>query len=151
MSATIRKTAENLRGAILRARDGNADIVWLARFPKKCCNFAANLLLLDLSESGVGKLRRMMGTVQDKRGDDLESHVWVQAGDVVVDITADQFGQPEVIVELNSSWHETLHDIKPFLAKQDIAAGISESEITRLRSLYEQVLGELAPFRSGPD
>lgn len=147
MSAKIRATAENLRGAIRRAKEGNADIPWLKRFPKKCCNFAANLLLLDLSESGIAGLRRMMGTVQDERGDDLETHVWVQAGDIIVDITADEYGQPEVIVEQQSSWHEALHDIKPFLPKLDVAEGISDPEMARLRALYEQTLSALAAFR----
>lgn len=147
MSAIIRTTAEKLRDAIQRAKDENAGIPWLSRFPTKCCNFAANLLLLDLSEAGISGLRRVMGTVQDERGDDLENHVWVQVGDTIVDITADQFGQPGVIVEQQSSWHESLHDIKPFLPKQDVEQGISDDAIARLRGLYEQDLSELSRFR----
>ncbi len=133
------------------ARVGKADIPWLARFPVKCCNFAANLLVLELSEIGVGRLRRMMGTVRDGKGNDLETHVWVQADDFVADITADQFGQARVVVEQQSRWHDGLHDKKPFLPRQDVVEGISDTEIGRLRGLYEQVLGELAPFRPDSD
>ncbi len=147
MFAQILSTAENLRATVERAQDGNADIAWLARFPRKCCNFTANILLLDLSELGVGRIRRMMGTVRDHIGNDLETHVWVQTGDFVADITADQFGQAKVIVEQQSSWHDSLHDIRPFIPRQDVVEGISDTEIGRLRALYEQVLGELAPFR----
>lgn len=147
MSGPILNTATNLRATIEQAAEGGANIPWLARFPTKCCNFAANLLLLDLSASGVGALRRMIGTVQDERGDDLDTHVWVLAGDLVVDITADIHGQTKVIVEQQSAWHNSLHDTKPFLPKQDLEEGIADSDLARLRNLYEQVLGELAPFR----
>jgi len=147
MLTRISETAQNLRTIIESAKSGDADIPWLPRFPEKCCNFAANLLLLELSDAGVDGLRRMIGTVQDDRGDDLATHVWVQAGDVVVDITADQFGQPKVIVEERPAWHASLADVKPFLPKRDLAEGVSDAEITRLRELYEDALGKLASFR----
>lgn len=150
MSDRIREIAENLRATVERAKSANTDIVWLVRFPKKCCNFVANLLLLDLLESDASRLRRMMGIVRDASGDDVDSHVWVTADDVVVDITADHFGQPKVIVEQQSNWHDSLHEIKPFLPKQDLTEGISDMDITRLRVLYEPVLGKLGPFRSEP-
>jgi len=147
MSTLILETAQNLRATIERAQSGNAGIRWLPRFPRNCCNFAANLLLLEFSESGGERFRRMLGTVLDDRGDDLATHVWVQADDLVVDIAADQFEQPKVIVEHLSSWHDSLHDVKPFLPKSDLVDGVSESEIARLRELYDDVLRELAPFR----
>lgn len=147
MATLIRETAQNLRTTIERAKTGNADIPWLPRFPEKCCNFAANLLLLELAKAGGERLRRMIGTVCDDRGDDLATHVWVQAGDVVADITADQFEQPKVVVEHHSAWHHSLHDVKPFLPKRDLVEGVSEAEIARLRELYEDTLRELAPFR----
>jgi hypothetical protein len=37
--------------------------------------------------------------------------------------------------------------VKPFLPKRDLAEGVSEAEIARLREVYEEVLRELAPFR----
>jgi hypothetical protein len=89
----------------------------------------------------------MLGTVVDDRGDDLATHVWVQAGNLVVDIAADPFEQPKVIVEHLSSWHNSLHNVKPFLPKRDLVEGVSEAEIARLREVYEEVLRELAPFR----
>jgi len=147
MSILILEIARNLRATIERAKSGNAGITWLPRFPENCCNFAANLVLLELSEAGGERLRRMLGTVVDDRGDDLATHVWVQAGDLVVDIAADQFEQPKVIVEHLSSWHNSLHNVKPFLPKRDLAEGVSEAEIARLREVYEEVLRELAPFR----
>ncbi len=147
MLTRISESAHHLRTVIENAKSGNADIPWLPRFPEKCCNFAANLLLLELSDAGIDGLRRMIGTVQDERGDDLATHVWVQSGDIVADITADQFGQPKVIVEAQSAWHASLSDVKPFLPKRDLAEGVSDAEITRLRELYQDALGKLASYR----
>jgi len=147
MSTFISDTAHDLRATIERAQSGKADITWLPRFPEKCCNFAANLLLLELAQAGADRLRRMLGTVQDNRGDDLATHVWVQADDFVIDITADQFGQRKVIVEQQSSWHDALHDVKPFLPKRDLPEGVSEDEIARLSEVYKDALSALAPFR----
>lgn len=149
MTSTISKAAEDLRVAIEKAQAAESDIAWLPRFPAKCCNFAANLLLLDLHEMGVGGLRRMMGTVLDEKGDDLAAHVWVLAGGTLIDITADQFGQPKIIVQEQSDWHDSLDDVKPFLPRQDVEEGIASDNLTRLRALYEQTLTALAPFRSG--
>lgn len=147
MSTLIHKTAKDLRATIENAKSENASVAWLPRFPAKCCNFGANLLLLELAEAGIENLRRMIGTVQDDRGDDVANHVWVQAGDIAIDITADQHGQPEVIVETQSAWHLSLADVKPFLPKVDLQEGVPEAEITRLRELYRDVIRELAPFR----
>lgn len=147
MSAEIRELAENLRAALDRAKAADADIPWLARFPTRCCNFASNLLLLELSQAGIGRLRRVMGTVQDEKGDDLGTHVWVQSGDTIIDITADQFGQPNVIVEHQPDWHASLEDVKPFLPKQDLEEGVPADVMARLESLYEQALNTLASFR----
>ncbi len=147
MSLTAHDTARILRATLDNARSGNTTIAWLPRFPQRCCNFAANLLLLELADAGFTRLRRMMGTVQDPRGDDLAAHVWVQAGDLTVDITADQYGQPDVIVEPNSNWHLLLADVRPFVPRSDLPDGVPEVEIARLREIYEDVLRELAPFR----
>lgn len=144
----IRLVAQELRFTIERAQQAQASIPWLKRFPAKCCNFASNLLLLKLSAAGAGSLRRMIGTVCDERGDDLSTHVWVLAGELTVDITADHYGQPAVIVESGSDWHQSLKDIKPFIAAQDLAEGIEASRLVQIRELYKDVMAELAPFES---
>lgn len=146
MAALIRETVENLRATIERARDAQAEIPWLNRFPKNCCNFAANLLLIELSDAGVGPLRRMMGGVAEEGSDDTVPQVWVQADGFDTDITADYHGQQSVIVEEGSVWHASLEDVKPFVPRLDIPEGISEEEITRLRDLYQDVLQKLAAF-----
>ena len=144
MSTSISDCAQKLRQTIERAKEADADIRWLSRFPTNCCNFCSNLLLLDLSDAGVGRLQRVIGTVDE---DDDARHVWVRADDYTVDICADQYGQSSVIATQQSSWHESLEDVKPFVPQTDLPEGISTAEIDRLRELYEQDLSELARFR----
>ena len=147
MTDVIRDPARDLRATVERARDAGADIAWLSRFPKDCCNFGSNLLLLALSDAGVKRLRRVMGTVPENGLESDTRHVWVQADDYTVDICANQFGQAAVIAEQDSDWHDAMLDVKPFLAHCDLPEGISDAEITRLREIYEDVLAELARFR----
>lgn len=147
MTSLIRDTAETLRASIETARESGADIPWLARFPRKCCNFAANLLLLELSDAGVGKLHRVIGGVGEEGDDDTIPHVWVRAGDIDVDVCADQHGHQSVVAECNSQWHSSLEDVKPFLPQHDNPDGIADVEVARLRSLYQDVLKKLAEYR----
>lgn len=148
MSALIRETVENLRATIERAQAAEAQIPWLKRFPKNCCNFAANLLLMDLQDAGVGTLRRLMGGVPEDGGDDTVPHVWVLADGFDTDVTADYHGQPGVIVEQESAWHSSLEDVKAFVPRLDLPEGIAEEEIARLRDLYQDVIQKLAEFRT---
>lgn len=84
-----------------------------------------------------------MGTVLDDKGDDIANHVWVQTGNCVIDITADHYDQLPVIVTSQSDWHASLSDIKPFIPAIDLDDGIAESEVQRLRDLYQDNLSIL--------
>lgn len=146
MSEIIFTTAQQLRLAIDRAKAAGADIPWLTRFPENCCNFASNLLLLDLADAGVGRLRRVIATICDAMGNDVGSHVWVRAEtDWIVDITADHYGQPNVIVDHTSDWHSSLKDEKPFIPRQDLPEGVAPTHLERISNLYADVRQALAP------
>lgn len=45
------------------------------------------------------------GSRHDDHGS--STHAWVEANDIIIDITADQFGQPAVIVTRERTWHDT--------------------------------------------
>jgi hypothetical protein len=70
-------------------------------FPRGTCGEATLLLAKYLEEQGCGRFNYVLGQRDNK------SHAWLQRGDLIVDITADQFAdQPaSVIVTAESPWH----------------------------------------------
>ena len=99
----LHEAASSVRHAIettdLSGRGGN-----LADFPQRCCHHATKLLAAHLWQSGWTGLKVATGR---RNGDAHSEHVWLQAGDVIVDITADQFdeGLGPVVVARCSEWH----------------------------------------------
>lgn len=77
----------------------------LTGFPRACCHHACELLRRFLLDRGVGEFQVICGNHPHEQG---EKHQWLRKGDVVVDITADQFGRAKVIVTRNSPWHDSL-------------------------------------------
>ncbi len=73
----------------------------LRSFPRGSCGDASLLLSEFLLECGHGEFDYMLGE-REKR-----SHAWLQQGNLIVDMTADQFqDQPrQVIVTPESKWH----------------------------------------------
>lgn len=79
----------------------------LRTFPHKCCDHASSMLLFVFHEQGIHGFDMMRGTLPDW-GE--EGHNWIQRGEIIVDITADQFSGlklPPVIVG-RFEWHSTL-------------------------------------------
>lgn len=75
--------------------------VTFEHFPRGACGDATLLLAKFLEESGLGQFNYVLG---DRNG---SSHAWLENGDVVVDITADQFpDMPHpVVAAYKSKWH----------------------------------------------
>ena len=78
----------------------------LKHFPSECCHHAAELLRHYLLENGHDGFEVISGNQPDK---EYCHHQWLQKGDLVVDITADQFRLPKVIVTHCSPWHDSLN------------------------------------------
>jgi hypothetical protein len=77
----------------------------LSAFPDYCCHHAVMLLAFHLFECGWVDLHAALGT----RNDDIRNqHLWLRSGEILVDITADQFGEGQlpVIATRCSPWHE---------------------------------------------
>ncbi len=72
---------------------------WLKSFPHNACGHTCHLLGRYFVEV-LGVNARYVGAEQGER-----THAWLAVGDIIVDITADQFGQPPVIVSRESAWH----------------------------------------------
>jgi ribosomal protein S27AE len=88
----------------------------LQSFPNGACGDASILLAHHLALHGFGPYRYVCG----RHGD--ASHVWLTAGDVIIDITADQFADFDepVFVAVLSSWHEALAGVDQHEAKIDV-------------------------------
>lgn len=70
-------------------------------FPKGCCGVVAELLGRYLIESGYQNVLYVCGSM-----DEMGTHAWVEVDSIIVDITADQFGQSSLIVTNHSEWHQ---------------------------------------------
>jgi hypothetical protein len=76
----------------------------LAGFPSQCCDHAGSLLMILFRECGIEGFEMLRGQHPNCGRD--QWHVWIQRGNVVVDITADQFGgQHQSVIVGESLWH----------------------------------------------
>lgn len=76
-------------------------------FPRGSCADTVPLLGTYLIEQGLGEFQYMVGNYGSNAEDNWSSHAWLQSGEIVVDITADQFPDVTnpVIVQESSEWH----------------------------------------------
>lgn len=105
----LRKQITAFRGAIQDAQAANDDgLMYMMRFPSNCCDHASKFLFLWLFDLG----HRNFTWVTAKVGD--ASHVWLELGGIIIDITADQFPgvTTKVVVDRSSKWHSGLEDVK---------------------------------------
>lgn len=80
--------------------------VTLQEFPHGACGDATLLLGYYLKTLGFGTFDYVLGMGEDEDGGQY-SHAWLRQGDIIVDITADQFrAKAPVIVTDASPWHE---------------------------------------------
>lgn len=94
--------ATTFRTAIVKC-DPKSLIITLHNFPRGACGDASLLLAKYLRENGCGEFQYVVG------GRCGHSHAWLLKGDIIVDLTADQFkDQPEaVLVTRDHGWHNT--------------------------------------------
>ena len=102
----IREIATHFRQAIERC-----DLPRLGptfeEFPAGSCGDATPLLGTYLCEQGFGQFGYMLGERPIPNDWQTQSHAWLQQGELIVDITADQFPEVSepVIVTAESAWH----------------------------------------------
>lgn len=79
----------------------------LQEFPHGACGDATLLLGYYLKTLGLGTFDYVLGMGEGEDGDQY-SHAWLRQGDIIVDITADQFpAKAPVIVTDASPWHDS--------------------------------------------
>lgn len=116
------------RAAILGA-NRNKLLPSLRDFPSGACGDASLLLARFLEESGLGTALYVWGHREKY------SHGWLESGNLIVDITSDQFlADPEAILVLDEppqttggvlvttdrSWHSQFEDMQRHAARIDI-------------------------------
>lgn len=101
----MRQVVEAVRDRLAQA-DLSAAHLCFSSFPRGACGAACDLLATVLGRRfGVFPywVSRELG-----EGEDWSLHAWLEVGDMTIDITADQFGAPAVIVSKQSDWHQSL-------------------------------------------
>jgi hypothetical protein len=102
---------DDIRAAVSRFRaaleQGGLAHVTFERFPHGSCGDACELLGEYLRECGLGDWTYCSGWSRAASGELQSSHAWLERDGLIIDVTADQFGngQPAVVVSRDRSWH----------------------------------------------
>jgi hypothetical protein len=104
---TLIDIATRFRVAIQSDTSGLGPIGMSAVFPKGWCTDASYLLGAYLADSGVVGFKLVSGSRGSHEDRTWHTHSWLQRGNCVVDITADQFpdAPPNAFVADPSAWH----------------------------------------------
>ena len=78
-------------------------------FPKSACGDTCLLLGTYLADKGYDTFRTDCGDRGRQEDRNFSSHAWLSDDSLIVDITADQFGDGPgpVVVAVQSAWHST--------------------------------------------
>jgi len=128
----LRELASSFRGAIERARIDRAPGA-LPYFPDGACRLTSRLLAQYLARrpdcSAFGHATLVSGVLPGSESG--ARHYWLELGGVVVDLTADPFGQPRVVVGSRTSFHQSLTECTSQDAGDALTA-LSPDETARL-------------------
>lgn len=136
--ARIRELATQFREAIQKC-DREELPLSLADYPIGSCADASMLLGTYFKDNGIGGFMLIKG--KRGAGDSLETHYWLEKGNMLIDITADQFqdmNKKIVITEVSSIWHGTF---ERFVLQEADHRMISASDVRKhLAAVYDYVL-----------
>ena len=151
----IERTARQFRDAILASRH-KLTLPTLKDFPFGSCGDSHLLLARHFIQLGLPEFQRVSAWRLEW------SHGWLEYGDLIVDICADQFGQDAVIVSDASEWHgrwanddnqrqpaDIGYDGPTELALQEDFSLIVDEISDCLRRQKEVLDSQLGPIRDG--
>ncbi|NEK40683.1 hypothetical protein GR250_04470 [Rhizobium leguminosarum] len=106
-------------------------------FPAGACGDASILLAHHLTQHGFGPFRYMCG----RRGD--ATHAWLSHGELIIDITADQFDDfaEPVFVSSASTWHDALNGSEMYEAAITVWG---DEWAAKFRAAYGDLMGQVA-------
>ncbi len=128
----LEEAASDFRELIIRTPKNSLPTA-LQDFPHGACGDVTLLLGHYLTERGHGEFRYYLGW-RDGR-----SHAWLQAGALIIDITADQFDDFDdpVFVSDHSPWHEGFAGTDQHAANLNV---FGEPTTSTLQSIYGAIL-----------
>lgn len=136
--ALIRELATNFRRA-LEGIDRQTLPIQFRDFPRGSCGDTSLLLGTYLQERGLGEFTYIVGW----RGEwpQRVSHGWIERGGLIVDVTADQFGDGQaVIVTSHSDFHLSFESAPSHVANFRHSSYLAATE---LAGLYHQIEARL--------
>jgi hypothetical protein len=115
--------------------------ITFTNFPRGSCGYTTILLGTYLLEKKLGHFYYTQGDYY-KSHNEWSSHAWLQQGDLIVDITADQFEEinQKVIVTKISGWHQNLNGNIQRVANYKIYEGYS---LNVLKNDYTLILEQI--------
>ena len=133
----LKELATKFRAA-LSACNKNSLFITLRNFPNGSCGDASYLLARYFVQKGCGQFDYVLG----QRKIDLHSHAWLEQDGIIVDITADQFKDPnaEVLVTSDRSWHQQFEEDDRHVADFE---RYNEHIVLNLRASYNQILKQI--------
>lgn len=136
LAARVRAFLEPVWVEWHRARGGNLPVP-LSRFT---CGRSSLFLKRVLESDAESWHARPQGHFGFHTGNEWSSHAWVECGDLIIDITADQFGDAPIIVTEapDPRYHKAVSDF-PFREFDHAHHGV----INRLQSRWQDYLASL--------
>ncbi len=146
----LHQLAASFRRAIVEARAANAPGA-LPYFPEGACRLTSRLFALHLARrpdsAMLGPTLLASGVLP---GNELGArHYWLELDDVVVDLTADAFGESSVVVGAPTAFHHTLADNVREAAAQNLAS-LSADDMARLARQLAAIEQRMPAFTSPP-
>jgi hypothetical protein len=137
---SLRTSAANFRAAIEQTFVESAT-PRLPYFPEGACKLVSRLLAIHLQKSGGEQTVRIVsGHFPGKES--YARHSWLVVDGTVVDLTADPFGEPPVVVASSSAFHDSF-DEREELDAATVIAALSEQEAARCHRLLEPIEARL--------
>ncbi len=122
----------------------HADLsISFSEFPSGSCGDTSELLGAFLNDNGLGKFDYVCAEFGNMSDNNWGTHAWLEQGDLVIDITADQFDfiSEKIIVCNNSYWHKSLDETIRHLADYRVNA-------INLGSEYKKITKEINELRT---
>ncbi len=147
--ATLHRLASAFRDAIEQTRADKAPGA-LPYFPDGACRLTSRLFAMHIARrpdsANFGHVQLVSGVVPTSTHE--SRHFWLEIDLVVVDLTADPFGQPPVIVGAPTAFHQSLSSSTREDATLALAA-LGAEEATRLARQLSAIESRLAKL-AGP-